>query len=253
MSGPSHRRRKVRRCGRPPGRRRISVVVALEACLDRECLLAMLRTQPDLRVLGGSGTLPETLALCVAQRPRVLLLSTLLSDPREMPAVAVVRLAVPETRIVAIAPHGADRCALLNPRDTGANAGGRGFATEHRTCVELSLANGAVRAVSRDAGPADLFAAVRAAADAPPWAANGALRNHSPANLLTRQESRVARLVGQGNSNKQIAVALRISELTVKKHIGHVLHKLGLRDRLQLGLCVARHPLAFQEDLAARG
>jgi DNA-binding NarL/FixJ family response regulator len=253
MSALSERRRARSRFGRPPGRHRISVAVALPVCLDREGLLAVLRTQPDLRVLGGAGTLPETLTLCLARRPRVLLLSTLLSDPREVPASAVIRLAAPETRIVAIAPHGADRCALLNPSDSITGEDGRRFPVEHQTCVEFALAHGAVLAVSRDAAPADLFAAVRAAADGPPWAANGLLPNHSPAKLLTRQESRVARLVGEGGSNKEIAVALRISELTVKKHIGHVLHKLGLHDRLQLGLCVARHPLAFREEPASQG
>lgn len=251
MPGPSHRR-TGRRSARSAGHRRISVVVAVQACLDRESLLAMLRTQPDLQVVGGAGTLTETLELCLARRPLVLLLSTLLSDPREVPASAVIRLAVPETRIVAIAPHGADRCVLLNPIDSIAGDGRRRFPAEHHTCADFALEHGAVRAVSRDATPEDLFGAVRAAAEGPPWAANGLLPNHSPARLLTHQESRVARLVGQGDSNKEIAVALRISELTVKKHIGHVLHKLGLHDRLQLGLCVARHPLAFREEPAGR-
>ena len=247
MSRARKQRRAARRCARPSDGRSISVVIAVQARLDRESLLAMLRTQPDLRVLGTAGALPETLALCLARRPQVVLLSTLLSDPREVPVEAVIRLAVPETRIVAMAPHDADRCALLNPADSTAGDGGRRFPDEHETCVELALAHGAVRAVSRDASPADLFAAVRAAADGPPWAPNGMRLNHS-ANLLTPQESCVARLVGQADSNKEIATALRISELTVKKHIGHVLHKLGLHDRLQLGLCVARHPLVFRED-----
>lgn len=39
---------------------------------------------------------------------------------------------------------------------------------------------------------------------------------------------------------------LGISEATVKKHVGHLLQRLGLHDRLQLGLFVARHPLVFE-------
>lgn len=239
--------------GHAPSRRRIGVLVSMEARLDRESLLAVLRTQSDLQVLGCAGTLPETLALCLERRPRVLLLSTLLSDPREVPAAAVIRLAAPQTRIVALAPHGADRCSLLNPPEAVAGAGGSRLPSEHHTCLELALAHGAVRAVNRDVSPAELFDAIRAAADGPPWVADAAPRGRPPLNLLTLQEGRVARLVGQGDSNKEIAAALRISELTVKKHIGHVLHKLGLHDRLQLGLCVARHPLSFQEDGAPGG
>ncbi len=246
MSG-LRERRAVKRSGRAPGRRRISVAVALQARLDRECLLALLRSQPDLRVAGSAATLAETLTLCLERRPRVLLLSTLLDGPPEAPTPAVIRLAVPEIRIVAIAPHGADRCALLNPPDS--LAGGNGsFPDEHLNCIQSALAHGAVRAVDRDASPEDLFTAIRAAASGPAWAAADVPANHSPANHLTEREGRVAQLVGQGGSNKEIAVALRISELTVKKHIGHLLDKLGLHDRLQLGLFVARHPLSFREE-----
>jgi DNA-binding NarL/FixJ family response regulator len=58
----------------------------------------------------------------------------------------------------------------------------------------------------------------------------------------------VARLIGHGSSNKEISTSLGISELTVKKHVGSILRRLGLHDRLQLGICVARHPLAFNGD-----
>jgi DNA-binding NarL/FixJ family response regulator len=246
MSGFRERRRGERG-GHAPGRRRISVAVALQAHLDREGLLALLGSQPDLRAVGGAADLPGALALCLARRPRVLLLSTLLGGPPDAPTPAVIRLAVPETRIVAIAPHGADRCALLNPTASPAGDGGQRLRDEHGTCIEFALAYGAVRAVNRDASPEDLFRAIRAAAGGPPWAAADVPLNHPAANHLTQQEGRVAWLVGQGGSNKEIAAALRISGLTVKKHIGHVLDKLGLHDRLQLGLLVARHPLSFRE------
>ena len=42
-----------------------------------------------------------------------------------------------------------------------------------------------------------------------------------------------------------MAHALGISEPTVKKHVGQILTKLNVQDRLQAGLFVARHPLLF--------
>jgi DNA-binding NarL/FixJ family response regulator len=63
---------------------------------------------------------------------------------------------------------------------------------------------------------------------------------------LSTRERRVAILIGQGASNKEIAESLGISELTVKKHVTNILRKLELHDRLQLGLCVARRPELFE-------
>ena len=60
---------------------------------------------------------------------------------------------------------------------------------------------------------------------------------------LSERELDVAALIAEGRSNKEISVELKISEPTVKKHVGHILEKLGLLDRLQVGLHIARNPL----------
>lgn len=64
--------------------------------------------------------------------------------------------------------------------------------------------------------------------DAPPdWAA-----------LLTEREREVALAVAEGDSNKEVARRLGITERTVKAHTGAIFEKLGVRDRLQLSLIV---------------
>jgi len=109
--------------------------------------------------------------------------------------------------------------------------------------------HGALGAIYRDVSTEALFDAVRAVARGESrCAAADAESSNGVADVLSVRERLVARLVGEGRSNKELASAMGISELTAKKHVGNILRKLGLHDRLQLGLCVARHRLSFESD-----
>ena len=106
----------------------------------------------------------------------------------------------------------------------------------------------------RSADPEDLFRALRAVARGQAWydptTAFGMLLTTSRENarpggrrLFSDRETQVAALISEGQSNKEISTSLGISAPTVKKHVGHILEKLGLADRLQAGLFLARNPL----------
>jgi DNA-binding NarL/FixJ family response regulator len=114
--------------------------------------------------------------------------------------------------------------------------------------VYEALRAGASGFLLKDSPRHDLIAAVRAAAAGDALLAPSVTRrlieafarrrpetSPSPSRLasLTARERDVLLLLARGHSNAEIASALFVSEATVKTHVGNLLAKLGLRDRVQ--------------------
>ena len=128
--------------------------------------------------------------------------------------------------------------------------------------VYEALRAGASGFLLKDAPRRDLIAAVRAAAAgdallAPSvtrmlieaFARRPAAAVPAPSRLasLTAREKDILLLVARGHSNAEIARELYVGEATVKTHIGHLLAKLGLRDRVQAVI------LAYETGLVVPG
>jgi DNA-binding NarL/FixJ family response regulator len=117
--------------------------------------------------------------------------------------------------------------------------------------VYAGLRAGASGFLLKDAPPADLLAAIRTVAGGEAVLAPSATRRlidrfvpllpdpertsrrDRLLEALTDREREVFRLLARGQSNREIASGLHLSESTVKIHVGHILAKLNLRDRVQ--------------------
>ena len=110
-----------------------------------------------------------------------------------------------------------------------------------------SLGSGARAYLLKDTPPEVLAQAIRTV-DAGGTVLDDAVSSHvithlhhdtgAPERALSDREQQVAELVGNGASNREIALALHITEGTAKNHLSSILRKLDLRDRVHLALWV---------------
>ena len=237
---------------------RVRIVIADSQAIDRGGLTVLLEDETDFEVVGEAATVEEAIRQCEALKPHVLVLSLNLPDQKEQAAIPAIRARVPSLRIVALSERGAENCLVLNPpyrQQTAAEL--HLVCAVGMDCLHLAVTQGAMATVRRSADPEELFRAIRTVAEGGAWydptTASGMLSATGPNGraggrraLFSERELEVAALIAQGHSNKEISTSLGISEPTVKKHVGHILGKLGLADRLQAGLLLARNPGVFK-------
>lgn len=235
---------------------RLRVVVAESRAIDRQALVVLLSAEKDFEVVGQAADTAEAIERCAGLRPGVLVLALDLPGGADEAALPAIRAALPGLRILAISERGVADCLVLNPpgRDRLDGRLELRRCNGDTDCLQLAMAQGALGTLRRSAAPEALFRAVRAVAAGQTsfeprsglaFDAEGMGAGADGRFGLSPREMDVAVLLSEGRSNKDVAHALGISEPTVKKHVGQVLTKLNVQDRLQAGLFVARHPLLF--------
>jgi DNA-binding NarL/FixJ family response regulator len=207
----------------------IRVLVADDQALVRAGLATLLDSQPGLSVVGQAGNGQEAVVLARELTPDVVLMDI------RMPVLDGLAATGRIVREQARGPRDRPvRVVVLTTYDLdeyvydALRAGACGFLLKHAPPEELLLG---VRAAA-DGGtllsPAVTSRLIQEFTARRPAAAR------EPAELarLTSREREVLDLVVQGRSNTEIARDLVIAPTTVKTHLGHVLDKLSLRDRV---------------------
>jgi len=220
----------------------ISVLLADDQALLRRGFRMILEAEGDLTVTAEAGDGAEAVALAHRHQPDVVLMDIRMPGTDGIEATRRITAADPGIRVLVLTTFDLDEYAFGALR-----AGASGF-------------------LLKDVRPADMVAAVRtvAAGDAvvsprvtrrlleeyaqvlpAPAAQPGG--QHPYLATLTEREREVLVAVAQGLSNLEIAAALHVSETTVKSHVGRILAKLGLRDRVQVVV------LAYETGLVRPG
>ncbi len=202
------------------------MLVVDDHAVVREGLRTFLTLQDGIDVVGEAADGVAAIEEADRLRPDVILMDLTMPRLDGVAAMRELRRRRSSARVVVLTSNAADHRLLAAIR-----AGAAGYLLKDVQPQELA---GAVRTAHAGKALLDPTVAARlvAAMAEPPEPATGA--------RLTARERDVLELIGEGRSNKRIALELGISEKTVKTHVGHVLAKLGASDRTQAAMLAVR-------------
>jgi NarL family two-component system response regulator LiaR len=208
----------------------IRLVIVDDHGVVRAGLRMYLQGQPDLEVVGEAADGATALACVQELMPEVVLMDLQMPGMDGVEAIRRIRATQPEVEVVVLTT----------------------FLDSAR--ISAAIQAGAIGYVLKDVPPGELADAIRAAARGEVHLAPAVQRlllqamaqpNQVTASpeVLTEREREVLTLLAAGRSNKEIARHLRLSERTVKGHVGSVLGKLGLASRTQAAIYAMQHGL----------
>ncbi|HVW17870.1 MAG TPA: response regulator transcription factor [Solirubrobacteraceae bacterium] len=217
----------------------VRVLVVDDQALVRAGFVKLLEPEDDLHVVGEAGDGAEAVEAVARTRPDVVLMDIRMPRLDGIEATRRVRAAGPATpRVLVLTTYDLDEYVF-----EALKAGASGFLLKDAPADQLV---GGIRLVA--AGDALLAPAVTrrlieefARRPVPPPGGPPELA------ALTSREREILVLVARGMTNAEIAAELVLGASTVKTHVGNVLSKLDLRDRVQAVV------LAYETGLVAPG
>jgi DNA-binding NarL/FixJ family response regulator len=204
----------------------VTVVVADDQSAVREGLVLLLGTLPGIAVAGEAADGDAAVDLVATVRPQVALMDLNMPGCDGVTATRRITAEHPDTRVVVLTTYADDESII------GAlQAGALGYLTKDATRAEIGRAVVAAAAGQAVLDPAVQQKLLAAAARAP--VAEGPTGASAGDDELTPREADVLRLIAAGQSNREIARTLFVSEATVKTHVNRIFAKTGSRDRSQ--------------------
>lgn len=203
---------------------KISVFIVDDHAVVREGARQTLGAQPDIEVIGVAEDSGEALGLLETLRPDTAIIDISMPGLSGLDLIRSIPRLSPATKMVMLSVHQSPafiREALA--------AGALGYVLKTAPITDLIEA---VRAVAR--GEYYLSARIRAEVVAGYAKAKGSDASDSGYDALSEREQQVFRLVVQGKTNKQIGDLLNLSSRTVEKHRSSILHKLNIRDTVEM-------------------
>jgi len=214
----------------------IRVLIVDDHEIVRKGIRALLATKRDIQVVGEAGDGEQAVVQAQALHPDVVLMDLVMPHLDGIQATCQITALQPGVRILVLTSFAADEQ------------------------VFPAIKAGALGYLLKDSGPQELLQAIRQVyrgePSLHPTVARKLLSELSDPpqkpltpDPLTARELDILRLVAQGQSNKEIADRLVISEETVHTHVSNILNKLHLASRTQAALYALKEGLASLADI----
>jgi two-component system NarL family response regulator len=188
------------------------VLVVDDHSLLRTGVANIINQEPDLEVVAEAANGRDAIAAFLEHRPDVVLMDLRMPGMEGVEAISRIRDVDPQALVVVLTTYDADE-DIARALQAGAKA-----------YILKDIAADALLACIRDVLAGKTYLAPAAAAK---------LAEHVTQVQLTPRELAALRLMANGSSNKEIAVALKISERTVKSHLAHLFEKLQVTSRTE--------------------
>jgi two-component system nitrate/nitrite response regulator NarL len=216
----------------------VNIVVAAHEPVVLCGLIAMLRAEPDFKVVAICRDGVTCLQAIRDLSPDLALLDSSLPRQGGLRVLASVKSEQLGTRVIFLS------------------------ASAHSSNAANLMGRGAYGVLSKEASPEVLVRCLREVPEQR-WSSGRKSRNghdprshpatESPSNALTRRERQVMNLVCEGLSNKDIGRQFNLSDGTVKVHLHHIYEKLAIRNRTALAMLAAGDSEASRRNGASNG
>lgn len=218
---------------------RIRLLIVDDHEVVRLGLRTLLADEPDLEVVAEAGTAEEALVQVANHHPDVAILDIQLPGHSGLDACREIRSRFPETQVVMLTSHSAENFA-----EQALRAGAAGYVLKQVGNEELVRA---VRAAQRGEIALDPQTAKKLVSQF------NQLQVQAETNAfrgLSQRELDVLVLVMKGKNNKEIGLALNLSEITARNYVSNILEKLHLRNRIELATYAVQHRIEEYHDKA---
>jgi two-component system response regulator DevR len=209
---------------------KIRLLIVDDHQVVRVGLRTILESYPTIEVVGDAGGIKEAIEKIKKLQPDVVLLDVRLGNEDGFEVCKAIQAMDQDTRVLILTSFADDQTVM-----DAISAGADGYVLKEIGSDPLVRAIEQVASGQSVLDPAvtrTVFSRVRQ---------SGADGTQNKLQILSAQERKVLALVAEGKTNKEIALAMGLSDKTVKNYFSNILEKLGLTRRSQAAAFFVQH------------